>query len=103
MRVGSSRFLKRLIDELSVDTRAAQLLQVMGRQFFTQGAQMHVLGGDAKIDVLLQPQDPNRITGIAEGSRSIKPQHLLLLRHACHLACGSLHAPIWDGVLQTFP
>ncbi|WP_375577470.1 hypothetical protein, partial [Paracidovorax oryzae] len=35
--------------------------------------------------------------------QGIEPQHLLLLmRHARHLACGSLHAPVSDGVLQTF-
>ncbi|WP_225980257.1 hypothetical protein, partial [Paracidovorax avenae] len=34
--------------------------------------------------------------------QGIEPQHLLLLRHARHLACGSLHAPVSDWVLQTF-
>ncbi|MBF9265039.1 hypothetical protein I4I83_11210 [Acidovorax cattleyae] len=39
--------------------------------------------------------------------QGIEPQHLrllmLLVRHARHLACGSLHAPVSGGVLQTFP
>ena len=36
--------------------------------------------------------------------QGIEPQHLLLLlRHARHLACGSLHAPVSGGVLQTVP